>query len=73
MPSGTVKWFNRVKGYGFIRADSGEEIFVHRTGLSLEGRSQTLRENDRVSFDVETGDRGPKAVNVSRLVTDGTP
>ena len=58
---GTVKFFNEMKGFGFIAGEDGKEYFVHQTGLK-EGT--TLHENDPVSFDVEEGDRGPKAVNV---------
>jgi cold shock protein len=58
---GTVKFFNEMKGFGFIAAEDGKEYFVHQTALE-EGVS--LHENDSVSFDVEEGDRGPKAVNV---------
>ncbi len=60
---GTVKFFNYRKGFGFIVGDDGNEYFVHQTGLN-EGVS--LNENDPVEFDVEEGDRGPKAVNVSK-------
>lgn len=60
---GTVKFFNEMKGFGFIAAEDGKEYFVHQTGLK-EGAS--LNENDAVTFDVEEGDRGPKAVNVSK-------
>ncbi len=59
---GTVKFFNEQKGFGFIAADDGKEYFVHSTGLN-EG--VTLRDGDAVTFDVEDGDRGPKASNVS--------
>jgi len=58
---GTVKFFNEMKGFGFIAAEDGKEYFVHQTSLE-EGVS--LQENDSVTFDVEEGDRGPKAVNV---------
>lgn len=61
--NGTVKFFNQSKGYGFITAEDGSDYFVHITGLN-EGVN--LDENDEVSFDVEEGDRGPKAVNVSK-------
>ena len=61
--NGTVKFFNEMKGFGFIAADDGKEFFVHQSALE-EG--VTLRENDAVTFDVEEGDRGPKAVNVKR-------
>ena len=60
---GTVKFFNEMKGFGFIAAEDGKEIFVHKSALK-EG--VTLHENDSVTFDVEEGDRGPKAVNVSK-------
>ena len=60
---GTVKFFNSMKGFGFIAGEDGKEYFVHQTGLK-EGVS--LNENDSVEFEVEQGDRGPKAVNVSK-------
>ncbi len=60
---GNVKFFNNMKGFGFIAGEDGKEYFVHETGLN-EGVS--LNENDAVEFDVEQGDRGPKAVNVSK-------
>ncbi|MFH1439655.1 MAG: cold shock domain-containing protein [Candidatus Woesearchaeota archaeon] len=59
---GTVKFFNEGKGFGFIAGEDGKEYFVHQTGLNQGVR---LRENDAVTFDVEEGDRGPKAGNVS--------
>lgn len=59
---GRVKFFNDMKGFGFIESDDGKEYFVHQTGLN-EG--VTIQENDTVSFDVVQGDRGPKAENVS--------
>jgi len=60
---GTVKFFNEIKGFGFIAGEDGKEYFVHQSGLK-EGVS--LNENDSVEFEVEQGDRGPKAVNVSK-------
>ncbi len=60
--NGTVKFFNTQKGFGFITAEDGKEYFVHYSALP-EGMN--LRENDAVTFDVEEGDRGPKAVNVA--------
>jgi len=60
---GTVKFFNAGKGFGFIAAEDGKEYFVHMSGLQ-EGVE--LRENDAVEFDVEQGDKGPKAVNVRK-------
>ena len=59
--NGTVKFFNEMKGFGFIAAEDGKEYFVHQSALE-EG--VTLNENDAVTFDIEQGDRGPKAVNV---------
>ena len=60
---GTVKFFNAMKGFGFIAGEDGKEYFVHQTGLD-EGVN--LHENDPVEFDVEEGDRGPKAVSVKK-------
>ena len=59
---GTVKFFNGSKGFGFIAGENNEEYFVHLTALN---QGVTIRENDSVEFDVEQGDRGPKAVNVN--------
>jgi len=59
---GTVKFFNRMKGFGFIAGEDGTEYFVHQTGLN---GIESLNDNDAVEFEVEQGDRGPKAVNVS--------
>ena len=58
---GKVKFFNEMKGFGFIAGEDGKEYFVHQTGLT-EGTH--IRENDEVTFDVVDGDRGPKAVQV---------
>lgn len=60
---GTVKFFNQMRGFGFIAGEDGKEYFVHQTGLQ-EGVK--LNDNDSVVFDVEQGDRGPKAVNVKK-------
>lgn len=59
---GKVKFFNAGKGFGFIAGEDGKEYFVHQTGLQA---GVTLRENDAVTFTVEQGDRGPKAVKVA--------
>jgi len=61
--NGTVKFFNDKKGFGFIAGEDGKEYFVHSTGLNEGVR---LQDNDAVTFEVEQGDRGPKAVNVSK-------
>ena len=65
MASGTVKWFNDAKGYGFIApADGGKDVFVHYTAVSGEG-FKTLAEGAQVEFEVEEGPKGPQAQNVS--------
>ncbi len=64
--TGTVKWFNASKGYGFIARDSGQDVFVHHSAIQSEGY-RTLEEGQRVEFEVESGDKGPKAVNVKAL------
>ena len=63
MATGTVKWFNEKKGYGFIAQEDGPDVFVHYSGIKSEG-FRTLNEGDHVSFDVEQGTKGPAAVNV---------
>lgn len=63
MSNGTVKWFNERKGYGFIEQEDGPDVFVHFSGIIGEG-FRSLNEGDRVTFDIEQGDRGPAAVNV---------
>ena len=60
---GTVKFFNRMKGFGFIAGEDGTEYFVHQSGLAA---GVNLNDNDSVEFEVTQGDRGPKAVNVSK-------
>jgi CspA family cold shock protein len=64
--TGTVKWFNAGKGYGFIARDGGEDVFVHHSAIQSEGY-RTLEEGQRVEFEVEPGDKGPKAINVKAL------
>jgi cold shock protein len=67
MATGTVKWFNDDKGFGFIQPDdSGADLFVHHTGINANG-FKTLAEGARVSYDAEPGQKGPKAVNVATL------
>ena len=64
MATGTVKWFNDDKGFGFITPDEGgKDLFVHFSGIASDG-FRSLAEGARVSFDSESGDKGPKAVNV---------
>ncbi len=64
--TGTVKWFNSEKGYGFITTDEGNDIFVHYSAINAEG-FKTLNEGDKVEFEVVEGDRGPQAANVEKL------
>jgi len=66
MAEGTVKWFSDKKGFGFIQQEDGSDLFVHYSAISTPG-FKTLSEGDRVSFEVEESDRGPKAKNVTKL------
>ena len=63
MSKGTVKWFNNQKGYGFITAEDRKDVFVHFSGLNMEG-FKTLEEGAAVEFDITDGAKGPQAVNV---------
>ena len=62
---GKVKWFNKTKGYGFITADDGVDVFLHYSAIQGEGYKE-VREGESVEFDVEDGDKGKKASNVVR-------
>ena len=64
MAQGTVKWFNSEKGFGFITLDGGPDVFVHFSAIQSQGYRE-LKENQRVEFDVKTGDKGPQAENVN--------
>ena len=63
---GTVKWFNNQKGYGFISDEQGNDVFVHYSGLNMEG-FKSLEEGQEVEFEVTEGAKGPQAVNVVKL------
>ena len=64
MPTGIVKWYNDQIGYGFIEQEDGLEVFVHHSGINVDG-FRTLHDGARVTFDIEQGEKGPVAVNVT--------
>jgi CspA family cold shock protein len=65
MAIGTVKWFNDAKGYGFISQEGGEDVFVHHSAINMDG-FRTLKEGERVEFDVTQGPKGLQAANVRK-------
>ena len=68
MPTGTVKWFNHAKGYGFILADEGgEDLFAHYSAITMEGY-KTLKAGQQVTFEITKGDKGLHAVNIAAPV-----
>ena len=66
MSKGTVKWLNNQKGYGFISDENGNDVFVHYSGLNMDG-FKSLEEGAAVEFDVVNGAKGPQATNVTKL------
>ena len=64
MTNGIVKWFSDKKGYGFIEQEEGPDVFVHYSGIKGEN-FKTLHDGDRVTFDIEQGQKGPAAINVT--------
>lgn len=63
--TGTVKWFNDAKGFGFIQQESGPDVFVHFSSIQQDG-FKSLAENDTVEFEIVEGPKGPQAANVTR-------
>ncbi|MGP6356378.1 cold-shock protein [Streptococcus dysgalactiae] len=66
MAQGTVKWFNAEKGFGFISTENGQDVFAHFSAIQTNG-FKTLEEGQKVEFDVEEGQRGSQAVNITKL------
>jgi len=69
MAVGTVKWFNRTKGFGFISQDDGEDVFLHFSAIQMDG-FKTLDEGDRVEFEINEGPKGMQAANVRKIETE---
>ncbi|HUP00770.1 MAG TPA: cold-shock protein [Gemmatimonadota bacterium] len=63
--TGTVKWFNDAKGFGFIQQENGPDVFVHFSAIQADG-FKSLAENDRVEFEITQGPKGPQAANVTK-------
>ncbi|QFG00474.1 cold-shock protein [Psychrobacillus glaciei] len=66
MTQGTVKWFNAEKGFGFIEVEGGNDVFAHFSAIQGDG-FKSLDEGQKVEFEVEEGNRGPQAVNITKL------
>ncbi|CAM4133177.1 MULTISPECIES: cold-shock protein [Jeotgalicoccus] len=66
MNEGTVKWFNSEKGFGFIEQEAGDDVFVHFSAIQADGY-KTLEEGQKVNFEIEEGQRGPQATNVTAI------
>ena len=65
MQNGTVKWFNETKGFGFITSEDGTDVFAHFSAIQGDG-FKTLAEGEAVTFEVENGDKGPRAINITK-------
>ena len=66
MEKGTVKWFDSTKGYGFIKRENGNDVFVHFKSINGDGY-KTLNEGDEVEFEVQEASKGPQAINVTKI------
>ena len=64
--TGTVKWFNNAKGYGFLGRDDGPDVFIHYSSITTEGY-KSLQEGDKVEFEIVQGQKGPQAANVTKI------
>ena len=67
METGVVKWYNPDKGYGFISREGNDDVFVHHSGIKMQGPDKTLDEGQEVKFDIVEGQKGPMASNVQRV------
>lgn len=65
--TGTVKWFDNERGYGFISTNEGNDVFVHHSNVKEDGTNKDLHEGESVSFDIIQADKGPSAINVHKL------
>lgn len=65
--TGVVKWYDAERGYGFISCDKGNDVFVHHSQVKEKGDNKELHEDESVTFDIETGEKGPMAINVQKL------
>lgn len=67
MQTGIVKWFDNEKGYGFISANAGNDVFVHHSQIKEKGHEKDLHEGQEVSFDIIQEQKGPSAINVQKI------